>query len=158
MTDVIFLNAKTLLSMTLQQAALQQQIIEAQQKIIELQQQVAALTPKDPTDKEAFWHVHSGGVMSDEAANSTDVEMVKKFQKWNTDFAKKYIKPYVSHKVYGECLNQMTRGLSQRISELEAGKISSDPAKPPTQPIKLRISPSRERDKKPVRLATPRTH
>lgn len=88
MSDLLFLNSKALVAMTLQQCALQQQLIEAQQKIIELQQKIDAMTPKDPPDEVAFWHVHSGGIMSDEAASSDDLALVRKFEKWNVSFAK----------------------------------------------------------------------
>jgi hypothetical protein len=103
------------------QSALQQELIEAQQQIIELQKKIDKLTPKNPSDKQTYWHI-SSGMLSDEAANSDDIVTVRKFQKWNINFAKKYIKPYVSPKVFAECLNQMTRGLPERIGELETKK------------------------------------
>lgn len=99
---------------------LQQQLIEAQQKIIELHNRIDKMTPKHASDDEIIWHVASNGMMSDEAANSDDLATVKRFRDWNVSFAKKHIKPYVNPTVYGECLNQMTRGLATRIAELES--------------------------------------
>ncbi len=58
--------------------------------------------------------------MSNDAANSCDPAVLRKFRQWNVDFARKNIKPYVNPKVYGETVNQMTRGLNERIAELEA--------------------------------------
>jgi hypothetical protein len=110
-------------TMLMQQLMLQQQLIMMQQKVIELQQRVDDMTPKNSPDHEVFWHLASGGVMSDEVMQSDDLALVKKFQQWNIDFAKKHIKPYVSPKAYSECLNQMTRGLSDRIAELETKEL-----------------------------------
>lgn len=119
MSKIIFMNPKSVLSMVVYQSSLQQQVMDLQQQVIELQQRVDQLTPKDPPDEEAFWHLNADGLLSSEAAASDDVSVVRRFLRWNTDFAKKYIKPHVSHKVYGETLNQMTRGLNERIAELE---------------------------------------
>jgi hypothetical protein len=99
--------------------AVQQQLIETQQKVIALQQQIDDMRPKAISEKEEFWHLVSNGIMSDEAANSDDLRLVRKFRDWNMDFAKKHVKPYVNQQVYSEVVNQMTRGLSTRIAELE---------------------------------------
>ena len=115
-------------SMLAHQSELQKQLIEAQQKIIELQQTIQNMTPKNPPDEEVFWHIASG-MMSDEAANSENLATVRRFQQWNVVFAKKYVKPYVSPLVFGECLNQMTRGLSKQIGKLEARKAGYDERK-----------------------------
>jgi hypothetical protein len=96
----------------------QQELIKAQQEIIELQKRVDAMTPKVVADEEIFWHTHSG-MPSLEAANSDDIEVVSKYHQWLTEFAQKHLKPYVNPKVFGEALNQMTRGLTQRIVDLE---------------------------------------
>jgi hypothetical protein len=61
----------------------------------------------------------SNGIMSEEAANSDDLRLVRKFYDWNMAFAKKHIKPYVNQQVYSETVNQMTRGLPKRMAELE---------------------------------------
>src|SRR5687767_13121860 len=114
MNQMVHLTPDMLFAMLFIQTCLQQQLIEAQRKIIELQERIDAMTPKNPPDEEVFWHIASN-TMSDEAANSDDVAVVRKFRQWHVDFAKKHLKPYVSPKVYGECLNQMTRGLSERI-------------------------------------------
>lgn len=133
----------------LQQIALQKQLIEAQQKIIALQEQVDRLTPKNAPDEEIHWHIASEGVSSVDAAASDDLQTVKRFRDWNVSFAKKFIKPYVNPKVYGECLNQMTRGLSTRIAELETrqqrqkviGGVSntSDTTEQPSKVIQLML-------------------
>lgn len=122
MSEIILLNAKTMALMLIAQLTLQQQLIEAQQEIINLQKRLSEMTPKTPPDKEAFWHIASGGIMSDEAATSDDPALVQRFKNWNVNFAAQYIKPYVDPKVYSECLNQMTRGLPNHIAELETGK------------------------------------
>ena len=109
-------------ALLLQQIELQKQLIEAQQKVIELQAKIDEMTPKNAPDEELHWHIASGGMTSTAAAESENLETVKKFRDWNVSFAKKHIKPYVNPKVYGECLNQMTRGLSDRIAELETKK------------------------------------
>ena len=96
----------------------QREVIEAQHKIIALQQRVEDMTPKNMPDESIFWHKHSG-MMSTDAANSNDVKVVREYQAWLTEFAKKCVKPYVNPKVFGEVLNQMTRGLTSRIVELE---------------------------------------
>ncbi|MEO0599417.1 MAG: hypothetical protein AAF126_25115, partial [Chloroflexota bacterium] len=44
---------------------------------------------------------------------------VRKFLDWNYEMAKKHVKPYVNPKVYGEVLNQMTRGLPEHLSKLQ---------------------------------------
>jgi len=98
---------------------MQQQVIDMQQKVIALQQQIDEMRPKAVSEQDVFWHLTSNGVMSEDAAKSDDIHLVKKFQQWNVDFAKKHIKPYVNPQVYGEALNQMTRGLPTRIAELE---------------------------------------
>jgi hypothetical protein len=98
---------------------LQQQLVESQRKIIELQQRIDEMMPKNAPDQEISWHIASNGIMSEEAASSEDIATVRKFKDWNVGFAQKHIKPYVNPQVYGECLNQMTRGLSTRIAELE---------------------------------------
>ncbi|HEX2906036.1 MAG TPA: hypothetical protein VHO69_04205 [Phototrophicaceae bacterium] len=116
--------AGLLVGMLLQQTALQQEVIEAQREIIKLREQVAASVPAEP-GKDVHWHVASGK-MSDEAAEADDLETVRTFYRWLLDFGKKYVQPYVHSKVYTEVINQMTRGLSRRIAELEVqAKFSS---------------------------------
>jgi len=95
---------------------MQQQLIEAQREIIELRERIDDMTPETPADDE-IWHIKSG-MMSSDAAESDDLETVEEFQKWNIEFARKHIKPYVNPKTYGEALNQMTRGLPQRVALL----------------------------------------
>jgi hypothetical protein len=58
--------------------------------------------------------------------------MLRRFRDWNGKFAQQFIKPYVNAKVYGECLNQMTRGLSERIAKQDTLKELSllDPPPP----------------------------
>lgn len=119
MNQILYLKPEALFALLFYQTMLQQQLIEAQQKIIELQKRLDDLTPKNVPDEDVFWHIASGGVMSEEAATSEDLALVLKFKKWNETFAEKHIKPYVNPLVYGECLNQMTRGLNARITELE---------------------------------------
>lgn len=118
MKNLHFITTKAVLSMYASQMALQQQLVEAQQKIIALQQQVLDMTPKNAPDDELHWHIHSKGILSSEAANSDDLELVQRFSDWIDTFARKYIKPYVNPTVYGECHNQMNRGLAQRLAEL----------------------------------------
>ncbi|GEM_PF-1890134 len=129
MRQMIYMSITALSKMLLRQSALQQQVIELQQQVIVLQRQVNAMTPKNAPDEKIFWHLASDGILSEEAAHSNDVQVLRRFQQWNTAFAKKFIKPYVNPKVFGECLNQMTRGLSTRIGELEREQISA-----PVQP------------------------
>lgn len=131
-------NAKLVKSLK-RQIALQQQLIDAQQKIIELQQELSEKTPANPDDNDVFWHIASGGIMSQEAATSDDLAVVRQFQQWNIDFAKKYIKPYVNPKVFSECLNQMTRGLNERIAEIERKKAEEKMPAGDGQVIKLAI-------------------
>ena len=107
----LFISYRVWFAMAVYQSGLQQQLLEAQQTIIELQRRIDKMTPKVLPDEDVFWHLASGGVMSDEASNSDDVAVVRKFKQWNMDFARKNIKPYVNPQVYSECVNQMTRGL-----------------------------------------------
>jgi hypothetical protein len=106
--------------------SLQQQLIETQQELLKAQKQIISLqkkldkkSPPNPKDKDVFWHLMSDGVLSTEAAKSDDLVTLKQFYDWNVKFARNHIRPYVNPKVYGECLNQMTRGLGERISALE---------------------------------------
>lgn len=80
------------------------------------------MTPKEPKDKDVIWHLHSEGLTSMEAANSKDLDTLRYFQNWIIAFANKHIKPYVHPKVYSECLNQMTRGLPERIAKQQTLK------------------------------------
>lgn len=118
MKNVHFITTKALLTMYFQQISLQAQLLEAQQKVIELQARIDEMTPPNPPDDEVYWHI-SSGMLSTEAANSNNIVTLKKFRQWNINFANRNILPYVSPKVYGECLNQMTRGLSEKIATLE---------------------------------------
>lgn len=148
MRNVHFITTQALLGLFIQQATLQQQLLEAQQTIIELQKQVQALKPDTPADEDVFWHV-SGKMTSVEAASSTDLATLQRFRKWNMNFAKKYLKPYLNPKVYSETLNQMLRGLAERIAELEAEQQMSrvkkalqgdnKPAKQQSQIIQLQF-------------------
>lgn len=119
MKRIHYLNSTALIAYVYQVLDLQQQLIDAQQKIIELQQRIDDMTPKNPKDEEIFWHLVSNGISSKEAANSRDIDVVIRFQGWNVEFAKKHIKPYVNPKVFAEVLNQMTRGLPERIADLQ---------------------------------------
>ncbi|MEP7290063.1 MAG: hypothetical protein ABI947_30310 [Chloroflexota bacterium] len=112
-------NTAMLIAVQQQLIQTQQDLLKAQKQIISLQKQLNKQTPKNPRDKDIFWHLASDGLLSTEAANSGDLITLKQFYEWNVNFAKKYIRPYVNPKVYGECLNQMTRGLAARISALE---------------------------------------
>ena|SRR5437762_11962130 len=126
MEQMYYLNSAAINSLALQQMALQQQLIETQQQLIESQKQVISLqrkldkkTPKNPKDKDVFWHIASHGMMSVEAATSKDLATVRRFEEWNVRFTERHIKPYVSPKVFSECVNQMTRGLPEHIAALE---------------------------------------
>lgn len=119
MAHLQFVNSKTLLVFYAQQLALQAALIEMQQEVIRLQNKLDKMKPDTPLDEEVFWHVASGGGLSTEAANSKNVDEVQKFLDWNLGLAKKYVKPHVNPKVYGEVVNQMTRGLPERIAELK---------------------------------------
>lgn len=118
MKNIHYITTKMLLSWLLERMTLQQQLIEAMETVIVLQKRIDNISPKDVPDEEVFWHLASG-IMSKEAAQSDDLKTVRKFLNWNLSFAKKHIKPYVNAKVYIECSNQMTRGLVERVSELE---------------------------------------
>lgn len=128
----LYMTTTAMFAMLFQQMALQQQLIEAQQQladtrkeVVKAQRQTIALqkkldkrTPKTPDDEEVFWHL-AGGMMSLDAANSNDLATLRKFEAWLVDFGRAQIKPYVHHKAYTECSNQMTRGLTERIAELQ---------------------------------------
>lgn len=116
---------KRIAELETQVAQLQMQLINAQQSLIDSQQQVIALkdrieamTPITPDDEDAFWHIHAD-MSSSETARSTDLATVRRFQTWLIHFAEQHLRPYVNPKVYGETLNQMTRGLPEHIAELE---------------------------------------
>lgn len=119
-TNLHYITTAVLLQWFIERMMLQQELIQTQQKLIALQQRIDNMTPKNAPDEELLWHIASGGIMSKEAAQSNDIKIVKKFLKFNQDLAKKHIKPYVNPKVYMECLQQMTRGLPERVAELES--------------------------------------
>lgn len=126
MQQYYYVKSNAMSVLMLQQIALQRELIEMQRQLIAAQKEALALhkkldkkTPENPDDSEVFWHIASGGILSTEAANSKDLALVRKFQEWNEAFAKKHVKPYVNPKVYNECLNQMTRGLPERIAALQ---------------------------------------
>jgi hypothetical protein len=125
MRNVQFITTQMLINLLLQQMVLMQKLSEAQEKIIHLQDYIADKTPETPADEDVFWHVYSKGIMSTEAAESSDVALLRRFLAWNLNFAEKYLQPYVDPLVYSEAVNQMTRGLPERIAELE-GKKSSE--------------------------------
>lgn len=100
---------------------LQQLLIEAQAKIIALQETVQAMTPPRVNEQDVFWHLVSG-VMSEQAAASDDLDLVRRFKDWNIRFAQTYLKPYVDPRIYSETLNQMTRGLSSHIAQLQTDR------------------------------------
>ncbi len=135
MKDMHYISSAGMVTILLQQLAMQQQLIETQQKLIEVQKQNAALerkinslTPKTPKDASVFWHLNSDGVSSEEAARSNDLITVTQFYEWVRNFGKKYIRPYVNPKVYTECMNQMTRGLAHHMTVLEVTQMISPPS------------------------------
>ncbi|MDX1991951.1 MAG: hypothetical protein SF029_06165 [bacterium] len=97
---------------------LQRQLIAAQQEALAQQKKLAHLTPPTP-EEDAHWHLVSGGVMSEDAAKSNDLETVTTFYQWLLAFGKKYVQPYVHPKVYGEIINQMTRGVTSHMAALQ---------------------------------------
>src|SRR5258708_39822518 len=126
MEQMHYVSNATLNALLLQLASTQKQLIDTQQELIKSQKRVVRLqnkliktTPKDPKDEDVFWHIASSGQMSLEAANSKDLATVRKCEEWNIKFAEKHIKPHVSQNVFSECVNQMTRGLPERIATLE---------------------------------------
>lgn len=126
MEQMYHISHATMNALLLQLASTQKRLIDTQQELMKSQKRVISLhkklekkVPLNPRDENAFWHIASGGMMSFEAANSKDLATVRKFEEWNIQFAEKYIKPYVSPKVFSECVNQMTRGLPERIATLE---------------------------------------
>jgi hypothetical protein len=119
MTDAYLIPTKMLLALYTQQMTLQAQLIDAQREIIALQEKIIQSKPETPPDDEVFWHLASDGVLSTEAAQSDDVDVVKKLMEWNYSLAEKHVKPHVDPKVYIEVVNQMTRGLSNRVSALQ---------------------------------------
>lgn len=145
MTNLMYMKPEVLFAWLFYQSMLQQQlmnmqqqVIDMQQKVIELQQQIDDMRPKPISEQEVFWHLVSNGVMSEDAANSDDIRLVRKFYDWNMDFAKKHIKPYVNPQVYSEALNQMTRGLPARMARLETKSskrtVERDQAEPEKTP------------------------
>jgi hypothetical protein len=140
MTNLRFTTTKAVVGMYMSQMVLQQQLAEAQQqlvaaqqKIIALQQQVLDMTPKNVPDEEIIWHIHAKGILSSQAANSDNPDEVRRFRDWNVQFAKKHIKPYVNPAVFNECLNQMTRGLAERIADLTSERDIQTLVNPPIQ-------------------------
>ena len=122
---------------------LQAELIEAQRNVIKLQARIDEMTPKNVEDADVSWHIATG-IMSDDAANSDDWRVVKRFQDWNIAFAKRYIKPYVNPRVFSEAVTQMTRGLPKRIAELETaerfGRLRPSTARKIT-PLEKRMVP-----------------
>ena len=102
----------------LKQNNLQKQIIEHQAEIIRLQQQVEKMTPGAP-DKDVNWNKVSGGLTSTEAIEGSDLQVLESLQEWIHTFGEKYIKPYVHHRAYAEMIAHMSRGISERLAELE---------------------------------------
>jgi cell division protein FtsL len=134
MNNLHYITTKAWISILFQQMSLQQQLIETQQKVVELQARIDSLTPKNPPQEKAIWHLASGGKLSIDSAKSNNLREVKEFRDWNVRFAEQYIKPYVSPTVFSECVNQMTRGLPERIAELET-KREFEVKKPSEKPI-----------------------
>ncbi len=126
MSNLNYISKNALMRIFLYQMTLQAQLLEAQQEIIDLQKQLLALKPDTPDDKEVFWHVKSNGQLSIDAAESDRLEVVQAFLDWNISLANEHVKPYVNPKVYGEVLNQMTRGLPEKISDLKTEKEIKD--------------------------------
>lgn len=125
MGTTIYIKPDMLIALLFQQGVLQQQLIEMQHQVIKLQQHIDSMTPKNPPDEEVFWHISSDGLTSEAAAESDDLTLLKRFRDWNIAFAKHHIKPYVNPLVYGECMNQMTRGLATKIAMLETEQANS---------------------------------
>lgn len=94
---------------------------DALERLVQAYKQLEAVKPVIPADKDCFWHVATG-TLSIDAANSDDLELLLTFQRWLNDFAYTYIKPYVASNVYAEILNQMSRGLPERIALLKTQK------------------------------------
>ena len=122
MKNLYYMTGKMFMALLFRQMRMQQELNESQQIIIALQKRIDELTPKVVPDNEVIWHVASKGMLSKEAALSDDPKTVRAFQDWLVGFAKKYIKPYVNPKVYMEASQQMTRGLPERLAELETKK------------------------------------
>jgi len=141
MTHILYVKSEMLIAFLFYQTMLQQQLIEAQQTIIELQQRVDDMSPKPVIEKDEFWHILSGGILSEDAAKSDDLKVVRAFKDWNVEFAQKHIKPYVNPQAYNEALNQMTRGLPTRIAELETKSVLSKLAKSNSSVLKLDDAP-----------------
>lgn len=120
MNNIIYMKPEALIGLLFAYTVMQEEMINSQKKVIELQQRIDSITPKPIVEKDEFWHIASGGVLSEEAAKSEDLAIVKKFKDWNVSFAQKNLKPYLNPQVYSETLNQMTRGLPARIAELES--------------------------------------
>lgn len=138
MSKIIYLTHKSLDDLRLQQIAMQEELLEVQRKalqaqqealeaqrqlndaqnrIIELQNRISEMTPKNPADQELSWYSVSG-TFATEVAKSNDIEELQAFREWIFQLAEKHVKPYVNAKVYREVVNQMTRGLAERISTL----------------------------------------
>ena len=122
MKNVMQVNVDAMIAFCFHQILWQQQLVEAQRKVIELQARIDAMTPKNAPWSEILWHVASG-MYSLDAATSNDLATVIRFRDWLNEFAKAHIKPYVNPTVFGECLTQMTRGLSDQIAKLEMQKL-----------------------------------
>ena len=92
-------------------------------------------------------------MLSKEAARSDNLETVLRFRDWNIEFAKKYIKPYVNPKVYSECLNQMTRGLSERIAQLKTEREIAAAASPRPSRSQKQTSADEPAEKRVIQLS-----
>ncbi len=119
MNQILYMKPEVLIGFLFAITIMQEELIQSQQQVIELQKRLDEVTPKPIVEKDEFWHIVSGGVLSEEAAKSEDVKIVRRFKDWNISFAQKHLKPYINPQVYNETLNQMTRGLPSRIAELE---------------------------------------
>lgn len=115
--QINYLIPMLLVEWALDRMALQEELLEARAEIIALHKRIEAMTPITPPD-EVLWHIQTG-MLSEEAAESDDAVLVRKFLNWNNDFARTYLKPYLNPKVYMETLGQMARGLPQRVAALE---------------------------------------
>jgi hypothetical protein len=133
----------------IQQNEWQQKLIESQKEIIALHKKIEQLTPPAPDD-DINWNKVSGGKTSSEVLETGDFDDLRALSQWILKFGEKYIKPYVHFRAYTEMMAHMSRGISQRMAELETQKEfeqpdsatkTNQPEKPTTRDNQITLFP-----------------
>lgn len=152
MSDSQTPQAGDLTGFLLQQNKLQQHLIDAQQQIIELYQRLEERIPAEPKDDVSFHLIAREGMSSEDVFAGDNLEDLRQLREWIFQFGEKYVKPYVHLRVYGEIVGHMSRGLAQKLAELEVqhelGLFPPEPpaAKKATKKIEPRSKPLYPKD------------